>query len=506
MRQKSLLILLAILIITCSSPTKHSQIDASLNILYPENSINNADLEKIVFNIETEIAFDGVIKLYINDELNRTQEYYFDTIPSSQSFYLMNAEQLETYGEHKLTLKLFDSSNKSLDASEINISKTVFLYQPIYENTYLNICWDKYQNSDFEKYILFKSENSDMNNAKSIFTATNIDDNKFFDSEISNDERKYYQLFTIKESGDTIQSNIVLGSTFEKIIYVAYQNENTTRFDIFSVDIDGNNINRLTETYESEHLPSFSSDGNDIIYGDGNSILKMNIGGHSKKDFNLESSSEPKYSSDQSKIIYLSQQDGNSDIFIMDSSGNNQQNLTNTEEHEWEYDIASNTENIIYSDLDDIYIMDYNGNNKKNLTNNEEQCTNPIFSNDDQSIYYYSNSDLYKMDIDGSNKVNLTDEFDEFVRSPDLSPTQNEIVCYSADGIYIINIETKNVIQISSDNRAFDPVFSLNGDKIAYYSEGNIYLIDSDGSNKIALTKNSSLNNQHPIFRPKLNN
>lgn len=102
--------------------------------------------------------------------------------------------------------------------------------------------------------------------------------------------------------------------------------------DIYSMNLDGSGLRRLTATPEYEGEPAFSPDGSRIVFvaeqnGPGR-IYLMNTDGSNQRVLTSTESydSGPRFSPDGSKIVFVRQ----GEIFIMDADGSNQAQLTIT--------------------------------------------------------------------------------------------------------------------------------------------------------------------------------
>jgi hypothetical protein len=105
------------------------------------------------------------------------------------------------------------------------------------------------------------------------------------------------------------------------------------------MDADGNNHQQLTFDDEDQFYPSFSPDGNTIVYSskeDGGSALDIwviNANGSNRQQLTFEYGNQyyPCYSPDGSKIVYCSREDYGiyNDIWMMNADGSYHQRLTN---------------------------------------------------------------------------------------------------------------------------------------------------------------------------------
>ena len=230
----------------------------------------------------------------------------------------------------------------------------------------------------------------------------------------------------------------------------------------------------------------------------------------------------PSISPDAKKLLFVSDRDGNREIYITDLQwldgytqwrGNNLRNLTDSNENDWT-PVYSPTENRIafstyFPDNDnyDIFIMNDDGTNKENLTNSPAYEKFPQFSPDGSFLIYQGwqkgKMEIFFLGILDRNNINVSRN----VKSNDIlshgnsfSPDGQSIVFTSErDGnrnIYLMKINGSDIKQLTfhkSDD--YEPVFSPDGQSIAFTSErdGNkeIYIISPDAKNLKNLTNNS---------------
>ena len=204
----------------------------------------------------------------------------------------------------------------------------------------------------------------------------------------------------------------------------------------------------------------------------------------------------------QGKIAFNSTQDGNQEIYVMNSNGTGQNRLTFNNAVDGKASFSPGGSKIAFhSERDgnfEIYVMDWNGANQTRLTNNSAIDMEPEFSPDGSKIVFLSNRDgnneLYIMNADGSNQIRLT-ENTVADHQPTFSPDGTKIAFSRILDIWVMNVDGTGAVQLTTHPGVdLDPAFSPDGTKIAFRSNRlissneEIYIMNTDGSNPQQLT------------------
>ncbi len=251
----------------------------------------------------------------------------------------------------------------------------------------------------------------------------------------------------------------------------------------------------------------------------------VNLSNHFRNDW------APDWSPDGSQIAFVSDRDGNAEIYVMDADGSNPTRLTNNNANDespvWSPD---GTHIAFVSDRDvsrEIYVIDANGGDPTRFTYNRRRTFfgnesipdddwDPAWSPDSRRIAWVDSEErgvdrglIYAKNLDGSDEEQITRSY--YGWDPAWSPDGRRIAFVANCDIVVSNADGRNHTVLSDASRcdiqsARSPVWSPNGRRIAFYFYGpdpnfDIYAVDADGGNGIRLTDNAA-DDEAPVWSP----
>jgi Tol biopolymer transport system component/formylglycine-generating enzyme required for sulfatase activity len=221
---------------------------------------------------------------------------------------------------------------------------------------------------------------------------------------------------------------------------IAFTSDRDIGWEIYVMNADGTNLQRLTDNDRGEYDPSWSPDGMRIIYGSdtfGTQIIyAMNADGSNVQQLtttentSTQSYWSPTLSPDGTRIAFVSGVNMISEIYVMNVDGTNLQRLTDNDitdqDPAWSPD-GTRIAFMSWRDGDnEIYVMNADGTDVQQITANETYESQPAWSPDGRHIAFVSdrdgNDEIYIMNADGTGQRRIThNEADD--QQPAWSPT-----------------------------------------------------------------------------------
>ena len=194
--------------------------------------------------------------------------------------------------------------------------------------------------------------------------------------------------------------HIVFGSDRDR-------DNNPHNTEIYVMNADGTNPRRLTNNLTEDMYPAWSPDDGRIAFSarrEGHVVHNLDItyeiyvmdadgGNQQRLTENRKNDMFPSWSPSGKRIVFVSDRKGdfaNYDIYVMDADGGNQQKLTKDRGDDWLPSWSPNGERIAFMSErggnSDIYVMDADGGNLRNLTNHPDDDEDPAWYNPVLSI------------------------------------------------------------------------------------------------------------------------
>jgi WD40 repeat protein len=231
---------------------------------------------------------------------------------------------------------------------------------------------------------------------------------------------------------------------------------------------------------------------------------------------------DPTWSPDGTRIAFRSQRDGNDEIYIMNLDGTCQTNVTNDPADDWSPAWSPDGTQIAFAHFfdgnaySDIAVINVDGTGLKRITTSSGEY--PAWSPDGSRIAFSSaragNYDIFVMNADGSAQTQLTTD-PAYDMSPAWSPDGTQIAFDTQRDsfppkevgigpefeIHIINADGSGDTRLTknSDEDRF-PTWAPNT-KIVFSRNGNLYIMNADGSHQSLLFNGGSF----PAWRPTIN-
>jgi TolB protein len=280
---------------------------------------------------------------------------------------------------------------------------------------------------------------------------------------------------------DESESSITASGVVEDESFVVFETDRDDpspdpaqrRRSIWRVNVDGSDDRVLIASDGSDGHPTLSSDGRRIAHlhtdtpEDVNSweLVVADVDGSSPRVLveGVHRNYRPSWSPDDASIIIPLSVNGQVDLWRIDVSTGERQQVTDTPEPEYDPDWSSN--GLVFrrdvAEDAEIFTSDVDGSNERRLTENPGYDSDPRWSPDGTHISFTrafgpGNLEVSIMDRDGSNVVNLTD-----------APGSDQDAMWLSTGAGIVFVSSRD-------------------------GYNQLYMMDGDGSNQRRLMESAS--------------
>ena len=206
----------------------------------------------------------------------------------------------------------------------------------------------------------------------------------------------------------------------------------------------------------------------------------------------------PSWSFDKEKVLYTSYRDGNPDLYMFHLYTGKTE-LISTGQANYSADWSRENDRIVYTSTRsgnaEIYIKDMKTRKEKRLTFTPAIDTSPCWSPNGREIAFVSNrsgtAQVYLMDAEGSNIRRITSEGTRH-DSPEWSPDGTQLAYTLMIGggidIYVYNLKNNTISKLTENARRNEnPSWSPDGRHIIFSSNRSgryqLYTVDYDGAN-----------------------
>jgi Tol biopolymer transport system component len=186
-------------------------------------------------------------------------------------------------------------------------------------------------------------------------------------------------------------------------------------------------------------------------------------------------------------IAFVSNRSGNWDVYTVNSNGTGLQQRTNDPAPEGEVDWSPNGQFLVYAKNSMIVRYDFASSTETPIVATGTTSTEPMVSpNNAEVVLTWSPTgvdfEIAKVPATGGTPVNLTNDPINSDRSPVWSPNGQQIAWVKNGNIWVMDANGTNQVQLTTSGNAGWPAFSPNGQYLAYVDNGDIWRLTWSGS------------------------
>ena len=200
---------------------------------------------------------------------------------------------------------------------------------------------------------------------------------------------------------------------------IAFVRKKDDTNEVLTAHLGGDGPTKLTPI-EANEVGDWSGDGDAVVFAvlDGKhpGVFVRNPDGVNEMQLTESLDHSAVWSPDSKRIAFISERDGNSEIYVMARDGEKEHRLTENEESEYDLSWAPDGKRLLFvSDRDgnpEIYTMEDTGAKQTRLTYNNVVDHQPVWSPDGRRIAFVSvldgDAEIFIMKHNGEDQVRLT--------------------------------------------------------------------------------------------------
>jgi Tol biopolymer transport system component len=209
---------------------------------------------------------------------------------------------------------------------------------------------------------------------------------------------------------------------------IAFSSRREGSFDLYVMNADGSETQRLTASKQDDARPSWAPDGSRITFGRDRSIYVMEADGTGARRITRDNAeeSQPSWSPDGDWIAYVRRTPGTTarELWLVRPDGSERHALTSLSSASFSPSWSPDSKRIAFSaainsTTYDLYTIAVDGKRMKRLTGSTDDSFEPAWSPDAKTIAFSRGGSIVTIDLEG-NEVELTD-----AENNDSSPAWN---------------------------------------------------------------------------------
>ena len=165
-----------------------------------------------------------------------------------------------------------------------------------------------------------------------------------------------------------------------QIVFVSNRDERN--WEVYVMEVDGQNPRNLTKNHHSDWIPSWSPNSKHIAFASDRNgdmeiyVMEVDGGNPRKLTNNPTDDTLPAWSPDGDRIAFSSNRSGSYDIYVMEVDGGNPRRLTKNRRDNWHPSWSPDGKHIAFASDKNrnsvIYVMNADGRKLQNLTNHRD--------------------------------------------------------------------------------------------------------------------------------------